>query len=146
MADAADTVGEKGNDAWQSAERYSRNAKERLHDAADYVRDTDAEDMGRDVMRAATAYPVASLLVFGAVVIGGSMLVAAMLRDDGSADDEGQSPRRPMRLASAASGLGPRGTEALGRIRDAAFGFALGKAVDRLEEMFPGFREHYERP
>jgi hypothetical protein len=104
----------------------------------------DAEDMGGDVMRAATAYPVASLLVLSAVVIGGSMLVAAMLHDDGPMDASGES-RRPIRFASAVSGLGPRATETLGRIRDAAFGFALDRAVDKVDGMFPGFREHYER-
>jgi len=41
--------------------------------------------------------------------------------------------------------LGPRATETLGRIRDAAFGFALDRAVDKVDGMFPGFREHYER-
>jgi ABC-type transporter Mla subunit MlaD len=144
MDDAADTMGEERKNAPESAKRYSRNAKDKLHDVADYVRDNDAEDMGRDVMRAATAYPVASLLALSAVVIGGSMLVAAMLQDDGPADASGES-RRPMRLASAVSGLGPRGTETLSRIRDAAFGFALDKAVDRVDAMFPGFRERYER-
>jgi hypothetical protein len=142
--DAADTMGEKRKTASELARRYSRTAKDKLNDVADYVRDHDAEDMGRDVMRAATTYPVASLLVLSAVVIGGSLLVASMLHDDGSADSSRQS-RRPMRLASAVSGLGPRGTETLSRIRDAAFGFALHKAVDRLDGMFPGFREHYER-
>ena len=104
----------------------------------------DAEDMGGDVRRAATAYPVASLLVLSAVVIGASMLVAAMLHDDGPMDASGES-RRPIRLASAVSGLGPRATETLGRLRDAAFGFALDRAVDKVDGVFPGFREHYER-
>jgi hypothetical protein len=142
--DAADTMDEKRKSAPGTATRYSRYAKDKLHDAAEYVRDHDAEDMGRDVMRAATTYPVASLLVLSAVVIGGSMLVATMLRDNGHADSSGPS-RRPMRLASAVSGLGPRGTETLSRIRDAAVNFALDKAVDRVDGMFPGFREHYER-
>jgi hypothetical protein len=141
--DAADTMGGKRTTASELATRYSRNATDKLHDVADYVRENDAEDMGRDVMRAATAHPVASLLVLCAVVVGGSMLVAAMLQDDSPADASGES-RRPIRLA-AASGLGPRASETLGRIRDAAFGFALDKAVDTVDGMFPGFREHYER-
>ena len=143
MDDAADTMGEKRN-APGTATRYPRYAKDKLYGAAEYVRDHDAEDMGRDVVRAATTYPVASLLVLSAVVIGGSMLFAAMLQDHGDADSSGASPR-PMRLASAVSGLGPRGTETLSRIRDAAVGFALDKAVARVDGMFPGFREHYER-
>jgi hypothetical protein len=110
---------------------------------------SDLIDAGReqvvDAVDDATDYvrhnPVTSLLVLGAVVIGGSMLVAAMLRDDRPASASGTS----MALASAAHGLGPRGTEVLSRIRDAAFSFALAKVVDTVEEMFPGFREHYER-
>ena len=127
----------------ESAKRYSSAAKDKLQDVADYVHDTDAEDMGRDLMHATTAHPVASLLVLGAVVIGGGILVAAMLHDD-RANGSGES-RGVMRLASAAGGMGPRATETLSRIRDAAFSFALAKAVDTVDGMFPGFREHYER-
>jgi hypothetical protein len=113
-------------------------------DAANYVREHDAEDMGRDVMRAAKEYPIASLLVMGAVVVGGAMLVATMLRDEGSPGASERS-RRVMGLASASSGLGPKGIETLSRIRDAAFSFVFDKAVDTVNEMWPGFREHYER-
>ena len=129
--------------AAESAKRYSRAAKDKLQDVADYVSDSDAEDMGRDLIQTTTAHPVASLLVLGAVVIGGGMLVAAMLHDD-RANESGES-RRLMRLTSAAGGMGPRAAESLSRIRDAAFSFALAKAVDTVDGMFPGFREHYER-
>lgn len=142
--DAADTNREKRTSALESATRYTRNATDKLHDAANYVRENDVEDMGRDAMRAATAHPMASLLVLSAVVLGGSMIVAALLQPDRHDDGSGQS-RGPMRLASAVNGLGPRGTETLNRIRDAAFSFLLAKAVDTVDGMFPGFREHYER-
>lgn len=89
-------------------------------------------------------FPVASLLVLGAVVIGGSFLVAAMLRDHEREDGLGEF-RRPRRLAAAVSGMGPRVTDTLSRMRDAAFSFALAKAIDTVDEMFPGFRDHYER-
>jgi hypothetical protein len=141
LDDAADTVADKGKSLPDPAERYSRAATGKLHEAADYVRDNDVEDMGRDARDAASAHPVASLLVLGAVVIGGSLLIASMLRDDGP--NSGKS-HRPMGLASAATGLGSRGTETLTRIRDAAMSFALGKAVDAVDEIWPGFREHYE--
>ena len=120
------------------------DAQATLHKAADYVRDTDADEMGRDVMRTAKTYPVTSLLVLSAVVIGGGMLVATLLQEDSEAQASGRS-RGPNRLASALSGLGPRGTETLSRIRDAAFSLAFEKAIDRAEQVFPGFREHYER-
>jgi hypothetical protein len=89
-------------------------------------------------------YPVASLLVLGAVVIGGGLLVAAMLRDRGSDDGLGEF-RKPRRFAAAVTGMGPRVAETVSRIRDAAFSFALAKAIDTVDDMFPGFRDHYER-
>jgi len=151
---ASDTTRRSGNTLSNAADQFENSAAaaansvggaiDKLHNVADYVRENDVEDMGRDAMRAATAYPMVSLLVLSAVVIGGSMLVAAMLQDDGRAETSGASSR-PLRLASAVSGLGPKGTETLSRIRDAAFGFALDKAVDKVDGMFPGFREHYER-
>jgi hypothetical protein len=137
-------VGEKGRSAPEPARGYALSAKDKLHDAADYVRDHDAGEMGRDAMSAATAHPVASVLVLSAVVIGGSWLVAAFLRDDGFAD-QSEQPGRRMRLASAVSGLGPKGAETLSRIRNAAMSFAFAKAVDGIDGMFPGFREHYDR-
>ena len=119
-----------------------------INDVASHMSErTDAEDMGRNVIDADATHPVASLLVLSAILIGGAILVAAMLPDEGAdaATDASRTSPRPMRLASAMSGLGPRGTETLNRIRDAAFSFAFDKAVDRLDGMFPGFREHYER-
>src|SRR4029450_6705473 len=101
-------------------------------------------DMGPCVMRAAKEYPIASLLVMGAVVVGGAMLVATMLRDEGSPGASERS-RRVVGFASADSRLGPKGIETLSRIRDAAFSFVFDKAVDTVNEMWPGFREHYER-
>src|SRR6186713_334089 len=46
--DAADTIAEEGKRAPETAGRYSRTAKDKLHETADYVRDHDAEDMQRD--------------------------------------------------------------------------------------------------
>lgn len=139
---AAETIGEKGKRA--PGKRYSTAAKDKLHDAADYVRDHDAEEIGSDAARAVGANPLTSLLLLGAVVIGGSLLVAAMLDNDAPEDSAGES-HRFMGLTSAASGLGPKGTETLNRIRDAAISFALAKAVETADEVWPGFREHYER-
>jgi hypothetical protein len=110
-------------------------------DQVEHIATTSAKKSGES---ADSAYPLGSLLVLGAVVIGGGMLAAAMLRDDDRVDGSGES-RRPMGLAAAARGMGPRVTDTLSRIRDAAFSFAIAKAIDTVEEMFPGFREHYER-
>jgi hypothetical protein len=139
---AADSVADKSETLPEAAKRYSRAAGGKLHEAADYVRDNDVEDIRRDVMETASAHPVASLLVLGAVVIGGSLLVASMLGDNGR--DSGELRRRTG-VASLVSGLGPRGTETLARIRDAVMSHALARAVDTVDEIWPGFREHYER-
>jgi len=141
---AADTVGESGKKAPEPGKRYARAANERLHDTADYIRDTDPAQMGRDAMHAARAYPVVTLLALSAVVIGGSMVVAAMLKDTDSAHRAEGAGRRPRGLASVASGLGPEGVQTLTRVRDAAVKFVLTKAVDTVDEMFPGFRTHYD--
>jgi hypothetical protein len=77
------------------------------------------------------------LLVIGAVVVGGGILIAAMLKDDEWAGASGGS-RRVMGLASASSGLGPKGIETLSRIRDAAFSFVFEKAVDTSTKCFRG--------
>jgi hypothetical protein len=106
-------------------------------------REHESGEMGRDLVRAAQTSPMVSLLVMGAVVVGGSMLIAAMLKDDGPAG-AGES-RGLLRLGSASNGLGPKGIETLTRIRDAVFSFVFDKAVATADQMFPGFREHYER-
>jgi hypothetical protein len=116
---------------------------ERFGNTADQVEHI-ATTSAKSGETADSAYPLGSLLVLGAVVIGGGILVAAMLRDDDPMDGFGES-RRPMGLAAAARGMGPRVADVLGRVRDAAFSFAIAKAIDTVEEMFPGFREHYER-
>jgi hypothetical protein len=108
------------------------------------VHDTDPTDVALDETRVATAHPMASLLVLSAVVIGGGMLIAALLQDDQPADKSWES-QRPRRLASAVNGLGPKGIETLSRMRDAALSFAFDRAIDKVDAIFPGFREHYER-
>ena len=142
--DAANTVGEQGKKGARPVREYAETAKDKMGDAADYIRDTDAREMGRDAMNFARGYPVASLLILGAVVIGGSMLVASLLEDERAEIASGQA-HRAMGLSSAVKGLGPKGTETLTRVRDAAFGFALAKAVEAADELWPGFREHYEK-
>ena len=100
-------------------------------------------EAGGDLVRAAETSPMVSLLVMGAVVIGGSMLIAAMMQDRSPGASGGA--RGLMGFASPSTGLGRKGTETLSRIRDAVFSFVFDKAVSTADEMFPGFREHYER-
>jgi hypothetical protein len=144
MDAAADRIGETGERAPEPARRYSRAAKDKLHQTADYVRDHDVEDMERDAAHAVREHAIGTLLVLGVVVVGGAILVAKMLEGEQPESYAEDSPR-PMSLKSAASGLGPKGTETLTRIRDAAFSFVMAKAVEAADQAFPGFREHFDR-
>ena len=142
--EAADAAVDKSEGMREAASRSAGAAKEKLHAAADYVRGTDAREMSGDLMNRAAAYPLASVLIVSGLVIGGGFLVATMLRDEG-ADGEVAGVRRPRGLSSVTSSLGPKGQETLTRIRDAAVSFAIAMAVDTAEQIFPGFREHFER-
>jgi hypothetical protein len=115
---------------------------ERVGNVADQVENIGANSATSLDDAGDSQYPVASWLVLGAVVIGGGLLVA-MLRDHGAEDGLGEF-RGPRRLA-AVSAMSPKVIETVSRVRDAAFSFALAKAVDTVDEIFPGFREHYER-
>jgi hypothetical protein len=115
---------------------------ERVGNVADQVENIGANSASSLDYAGDSQYPVASWLVLGAVVIGGGLLVA-MLRDHGAEDGLGEF-RGPRRLA-AVSGMSPKVIETVSRVRDAAFSLALAKAVDTVDEIFPGFREHYER-
>ena len=141
--EAADTVGQQGKKGPKAVKDYAESAKDKMGDAADYVRESDARQMGRDVVTYAREYPIASLFALGAVVIGGSILLAAFIDDEpgGLSEDE----RRPMGLSATVNSVGPKGTETLNKIRNAAFGFALAKAVEAAEDLWPGFKEHYEK-
>ena len=115
---------------------------ERVGNVADQVENIGANSASSLDDAGDSQYPVASWLVLGAVVIGGGLLVA-MLRDHGAEDGLGEF-RGPRRLA-VVSGMSPKVIQTVSRVRDAAFSFALAKAVDTVDEIFPGFREHYER-
>ncbi|HEY9462356.1 MAG TPA: hypothetical protein VIR54_04665 [Vicinamibacterales bacterium] len=117
---------------------------ERIGNAADQVEHIGVNRTNGVDDAADHPFPLTSVLVLGAVVIGGGILVASMLRDDARKEGLGEF-HRPSRLASAVTGMGPRVTEALSRVRDAAISFALTKAIDTVDDMFPGFRDHYER-
>lgn len=143
--DAADGLENQGKKSPNPIRDYADTAKDKLHDAAEYVRDTGAEQMGKDAVGVVRDYPVGTLLVVGAVLIGGSLLVAALTDHDRAPARGADSAVQSFSLASAAKGLGPKSIETLTRLRDAAFSFALAKAIDAAEDMFPGFREHFEK-
>jgi hypothetical protein len=137
---AAATVDNQSKRAAEPVKGYAAEAQDRIESAAGYVRDHDVQQIGSDAMQAAKAYPIASVIALGAVVLGGGMLLAALLREEAAGGSS-----RPSLFVSAADGLGPKATGTIIKMRDAAVGFALARAVDALEDKFPGFREHFEK-
>ena len=102
-------------------------------------RDHERSDLGREAVEIAQDNPLATLLVASAIVIGGGLLVARIVRE---VNRSGGTERSSS--TSLASGWGPKATHTISQLRDAAFGLALMKAVDSLERTFPGFREHFD--
>jgi hypothetical protein len=137
---AAEAVDQKGKELPKPLNEYAGDVKHGLGTAADFVRDHDVQDMADQAVKTAKDYPVASLLLLGAVILGGGLLVASIVRNDNDSSSAGQPY-----LATASNGLGPKATETVTRIRDAAFSMALKKAIDTIEEMFPGFRAHFDK-
>ena len=140
---AAQTVDEQGKNAPEPVKGYAGEAKQKIEAAADYVRDHDAKEIGTDVYEKAKEFPLASVIIFGAVIVGGGLLLAAMRDQDDSFMEPGQ--QQPSTLAAMAGGLGPQATDTLTKMRDAAVSFALMKAIEAVDDRFPGFRQHFER-
>lgn len=140
---ASDAVDRRGQQLPKPLDQYADHVKDGLSGAATYVRKNDAGDMAEDALDTVREHPIPSLLVLGAVVVGGGLLIASLLAEgDGDADNADGTKSL---LSAAANGLGPKANATIIRMRDAAFNMALTKAVDAVEEMFPGFREHFEK-
>jgi len=138
---AADLVDREGKRLPAPLAEYADEGKERLTAAADYVRDHDGRQMARDAVGTVKEFPIASLLIAGSVVVGGGLLIARLLRNEGASDGS----RAQSLFGALSEGWGPKTTETVTRLKDAVFAVALMKAVDALEDSFPGFREHFER-
>jgi hypothetical protein len=142
---AAEAVDRQGERLPKPVNEYATDVKDGLHTAADYVREHDASEMAGDAVETVKAYPVISLLLVGAVVIGGGVLIASLLsQEEGDHSDANDAQSKSL-FAAASHGLGPKASETVTRMRDAAFNMALTKAVDTMEDLFPGFREHFEK-
>jgi hypothetical protein len=142
----ADAVDHEGAQLPKPLNEYATDVKQGLSAAADYVRTHDAREMAGDAANSVSQYPIASLVLIGAVVIGGGLLIATALAQ-GDAEETSDAETAPSNslLAVASNGLGPKASETVTRMRDAAFSLALTKAVDSIEDMFPGFREHFDK-
>ena len=101
-----------------------------LSAAATYVRKHDAGEMADDAMDTFRAYPVASLLVIGAAVVGGGILIASLLAQ-GDGEAKGGNAEPSGLFAAASNGLGPKASETVTRMRDAAFALALTASSSR---------------
>lgn len=96
----------------------------------------DVETSGRDAMRVVRENPMASLFIFGAIVVGGGLLLHTLNQHSRA---NGGAP------GLSAGVFGPKTGETLVRLREAAIGFALAKVVESIDSNFPGFRDHFER-
>ena len=105
-ADAIDTAAEavdrQGKKLPKPVNQYAGGVKDGLETAADYVRDHDVREMADQAVKTAKDYPIASLLVLGAVVLGGGLLVAGMARN------ENDSSSGPAVLRDGLERLGPK--------------------------------------
>ena len=136
----ASRTANKANESLKS-NRGQDGGKERLAAAADYVREHDARAMADDAIHTARQYPLASLFIAGAVVVGGGLVVARLLHSNSGPE----GPRGQSLYETMSQGWGPKTTETVTRLRDAVFSVALFKAVVALEDALPGFREHFDK-
>jgi hypothetical protein len=138
---AAHAIGDQAKRLPGALGEYADTAKEGITDAADYVRHTDAKDMMDDAVGTAKAHPITSILVLGAVVVGGGLLLAnAMGKDSQSGESNGESL-----FAKLSNGWGPEITDKVTHFRDSLFNFAITGVVDNLEQIVPGFRDHFDK-
>jgi len=140
---ASDAVNRNAQQLPKPFDQYANDVKDGLSGAASYVRQHDAGDMAEDALDTVRDHPFPSLLVLGAVIVGGGILIASLVSEGAGETDNAHGAKSL--LTAAANGLGPKATATIIRMRDAAFNMALTKAVDAVEEMFPGFREHFEQ-
>ena len=116
----------------------AQTVNERVREATAYLRDHDIDDVVRDAVAVVRDNPLVVLLVFGGVILGGAAVIAS-LRQGGTESREGSG------MGTAHRVMGAKTHESLGRMREAAFSFALAKVIDSIDSNFPGFRDHFER-
>jgi hypothetical protein len=109
--------------------------------AAQYLRDQPPSKIAGDVMRTAQRYPIPAMLIGTGLALGAGFFIAQLFRENsrlnGSARATGSESDRNERRSTTVT--------TIARMREAAISLALTKAVERIEERFPGFREHFEK-
>lgn len=103
-------------------------------------------DSPRRAAAAEGVHPAITFLVLGTFAVGGGLLVASMMRTTRRAPGHqvARGADGSPRCAALARAIGPKGTENLMHMRDALLSFALVKTAEKLNELFPGFHEHFE--
>ncbi len=134
----ATTSAEQTEQARQAVTKAVDQIKEQTAEAGRTAAEAVNEHRGQ-AARPAGDLPIASLLLLGAVLLGGGLLVARVIREENE-DSEGRAY-----FSTAVNGLGPKASDTVSRIRDAAFAMVLMKTVDTIEEIFPGFRQHFRQ-
>jgi hypothetical protein len=129
----SDTISDRLDD-------YADSVKSALGSTADYVRHNSARQMADDAGTVVSTHPLASLLILGAIVAGGGLLFASVIS---GRNESGASPSD--HRSHAHSMWGPRTTAVVTQFRDALFSLAVAKTVQTVDDMFPGFKQHFER-
>jgi len=140
LNEAADGVDRQADRLPNPLDEYADAVKNALGSTADYVRHNNAREMADDAGTLVSDHPVASLLILGAA-IGGGLILASVI--GGEHESSASSEHRAHSASSTP--WGPRTAAVVAQFRDALFGLAVAKAVQSVDELFPGFKEHYER-
>jgi ElaB/YqjD/DUF883 family membrane-anchored ribosome-binding protein len=138
---AADSIDRQADRLPDPLNDYADSVKSALDSTADYVRHNNARQMADDAASLVSDHPLASLLILGAAVAGAGVLLASVM--GGDSESSASSGHR----LHAASGTvwGPRTAAVVAQFRDALFSLAVARTVQTVDEMFPGFREHFEK-
>jgi len=138
---AADSIHQQADRLPDRLDEYADSVKNALGSTADYVRHNNARQMADDAATFVSDHPVASLLILGGVVAGAGFLLAS-----GMGGNSESSPSSGSRLNAASSTVwGPRTAAVVSQFRDALFSLAVARTVQTVDEMFPGFREHFDK-
>lgn len=138
--DARSSVPETPEEEASAAATDAQTGGDHIREAAVYLREHDFDDVVRDAVDVVRHNPVVVLLVFGGVILGGAAVVASLRQQQGRTQShEGAG------TVTAHHVIGAKTHETLGRMREAAFSFALAKVIDSIDNNFPGFREHFDK-
>jgi ElaB/YqjD/DUF883 family membrane-anchored ribosome-binding protein len=140
LDDAAEGVDRQKDNLSGRLDDYADSVKSAMGSTADYVRHNNARQMADDAATLVSDHPVASLLILGAIVAGGGLLLAGVM--GGQNESSASSGHLHARSSTV---WGPKTAAVVSQFRDALFSLAVARTVQTVDEMFPGFKQHFEK-